>query len=92
MIDGVWDLSKLYDSNESFLKDLEIAKTLLKEIEKFRGEISKSDPQIILNFLKKDTELSLILEKLAVYSFCKQDDDGKNNQNIKNYNMINIIY
>ena len=61
MIDGVWDLSKLYDSNESFLKDLEIAKTLLKEIEKFRGEISKSDPQIILNFLKKDTELSLIL-------------------------------
>ena len=92
MVDGIWDLSSLYKSNEDFLKDLDKAKQLVFQLEKFRGELSKSDPQIILDYLNKDNELSLILEKLAVFSFCKQDEDGKNQQSVKNYNMINDFF
>ena len=66
MLDGKWDLSKLYKSNDEFLKDYELSKKLVNELEKFRGEISKSDPQIILDYFEKDTKLSIILEKLAV--------------------------
>ncbi len=89
---GKWDLTGLYKTNEEFLSDLEKSKSLLKELEAFRGEISKSDPQIILNYFRKDDELSILLEKLAVFSFCKKDDDGKNRQSVKNYNLINDFF
>lgn len=89
---GTWNLSKLYKKDEEFLLDLEKAKKLLREIQSFRGEISKSDPQIIYNFFKKDEELSILLDKLAVFAFCKKDDDGKNQQNVKNYNTINDFF
>ncbi len=91
-MNGVWDLSQLYKTNDDFLNDFELAQKLLKQIEGFRGEISKSDPQIVLAFFKKDTELSMVLEKLAVFAFCKQDDDGKNKQSVKNYNMLNDFF
>lgn len=89
---GEWNLSELYKSNESFLSDLEHGKNLLREIEKFRGELSKNDPQIIYNFFKKDEELSILLDRLAVFAFCKKDDDGKNQENVKIYNIINDFY
>jgi len=92
MLSGVWDLSKIYPTNEAFLEDYEKAKKLVVELEKFRGEISKSDPQIILEYFRKDDSLSKILEKLAVYAFCKQDDDGKNQLNVKNYSLINDFF
>lgn len=92
MIDGIWNLSRLYKTNDEFLADLELAKKLVCELEKFRGELSKSDPQIILNFFKKDDELSKILEKLAVFAFCKQDDNGKDLQSVKNYSIINDFF
>ena len=32
----------------------------------------------------------MIIEKLAVYSFCKKDDNGKDNTNVKN--KPNILF
>ncbi len=88
---GVWDLTHLYSSNDEFLKDFEKAKKYLKNAEKFKEKLNKNNKKDILNYFLLDSELSVILEKLAVYAFCKQDDDGKNAESVKNYNLVNDL-
>ena len=92
MINTNWDLSHLYASNEEFLKDFEVAKNMLKNLEKFKNNLEKNDKKILLNYFKTDDEISVILEKLAVYAKCKLDDDGKNQDNLKNYQMISDFF
>lgn len=92
MINTNWDLSHLYASNEEFLKDFEVAKNMLKNLEKFKNNLGKNDKKILLNYFKTDDEISVILEKLAVYAKCKLDDDGKNQDNLKNYQMISDFF
>ena len=75
MINTNWDLSHLYSSNDDFLSDFENAKKMLKNIEKFKNNLKKNDKKIILDYFKADDEISVILEKLAVYAKCKLDDD-----------------
>lgn len=87
---GYWDLSHLYKSNADFEKDLKMAEKLEKNIEKFKGKLTESD--VILEFFKADADLSQVLEKLAVYAFCKKDDNGKDKQNTKNYEIINNFF
>lgn len=87
---GFWDLSHLYKTNGEFEKDLKNAEKMKKNIEKFKGKLTQAD--VILDFFKLDAELSQILEKLAVFAFCKKDDDGKDKQNTKNYEIINNFF
>lgn len=87
---GYWDLSHLYKSNADFEKDLKMAEKLEKNIEKFKGKLTESD--VILEFFKADADLSQVLEKLTVYAFCKKDDNGKDKQNTKNYEIINNFF
>jgi len=89
---GFWDLSHLYKSNADFLSDFEQSKKYLKNIEKFKGKLKKNNSDDILEYFLMDTKLSVILEKLAVYAFCKQDDNGKDNENVKNYSMISDFF
>lgn len=85
-----WDLTHLYKSNEDFEKDLKIVKKYVENIEKFKGKLNRSD--VILDYFKQDTEMSIILDRLAVFAFCKKDDDGKDSQNVRNYETINNLY
>ena len=85
-----WDLTHLYKSNEDFEKDLKIVKKYIENIEKFKGKLNRSD--VILDYFKQDTEMSIILDRLAVFAFCKKDDDGKDSQNVRNYETINNLY
>lgn len=87
---GLWDLTHLYKNNEEFEKDLKLAKKYLENIKKFNGKLNKSD--VILDYFKQDSEMSVILEKLVVYAFCKKDDNGKDPQNTKNYEIINNLF
>lgn len=87
---GLWDLTHLYKNNDEFEKDLKLAKKYLENIKKFKGKLNKSDT--ILDYFKQDTEMSVILEKLVVYAFCKKDDNGKDSQNTKNYEIINNLF
>ena len=89
---GFWDLSHLYKTNADFLADFELAKKYLKNIVKFKGKLKKNNSDDVLEYFKLDTKMSVILEKLAVYAFCKQDDDGKNNESVKNYSMISDFF
>ncbi len=89
MKEYTWKLSDMYDSNESFLKDFEIAKEGIKVLESYKGKLNKKDKSQILSYLKQDNKVSILLEKLAVYAYCKNDDNGKDETNIKNYQMLN---
>lgn len=85
-----WNLTHLYKSNEDFEKDLKIAEKYLENIKKFKGKLNKSD--VILDYFRLDTEFSILLDRLAVYAFCKKDDNGKDSQNVRNYETINNLY
>jgi len=86
---GKWDLSHLYKTNDEFLNDYKNLEKYLKNAKKFKNKLNKNNPDDILAYFLIETQLSLTLEKLAVYAFCKQDDDSKNDTNVKNYAMIN---
>lgn len=86
---GLWDLTHLYKTNEEFEEDLKNLKNYLKNLKKFKGKLNKKD--VILDYFKQDTQMSLLLERLVVYAFCKKDDDGKDKQNIKNYEIIDNL-
>lgn len=85
---GVWNLTHLYASNDEFLSDFENAKKCLKNVEKFKEKLNKNNANDILSYFKSEMQFSAILEKLAVYAFCKQDDDGKNAESVRNYNLV----
>jgi oligoendopeptidase F len=87
-----WDLSQIYSSNEEFKKDLENVKKMLKNLEKYKNKLNKNDKKIILKYFKDDTEFGIILEKLAVYARVKIDDNGKDEDAIKNYAEINGLF
>lgn len=91
MIQTEWDLSQIYKTNDDFFNDVEKTKKLIKNLEKFKNKLNKIDKKIILDYFKKDEELSIIVEKLAVYAHCKNDDNGKNDTNIRNYQTINSM-
>lgn len=88
MVKTTWDLSGLYNSNDAFLADFEKSQKLLKNLEKFKNNLNKKDKKILLDYFNADDEISMILERLAVYAKCKLDDDGKNQENLKNYQLI----
>lgn len=87
-----WDLGDLYPDNKSFLSDLGKAKAMLRELQKFRGKLKRGDRALLKRYFDLDTEFSIISERLAVYARCKYDDDGKNETNIKNYQMIGDFF
>ncbi len=87
-----WKLSDIYATNDDFLKDLTFAKEELKALESFKGKLCKEDSDTILTYLKRDSKLSIVLEKLAVYARTKTDDDGKNEESIKNYQLVNDLF
>ena len=89
MISYTWNLTDLYKTNDEFLADFEQSKKYLENVKKFREKLNKNDKKIILEYFKLDEEMSVMLEKLAVYAFCKQDDDAKDEDNIKNTQYYN---
>jgi len=92
MIKTNWDLSQIYSSDEEFKNDYDKVKNLSLELEKFRGKLENADKTTLLNYFKLDDEFSALLEKLAVYAHCKNDDNGKDDNNVRNYMIINDFY
>ena len=87
---GLWDLTHLYENNDEFNNDLKIAKKYLENLKKYKNKLNQQD--VILEYFKLDAKMSQILEKLAVYAFCKKDEDGNDKQNIKNYEVVNNFF
>lgn len=92
MAETRWNLDGFYKDNSEFLQDFDKAKKMLKSLQKYKGKLNKADKNTIFEYFVADTEFSIILEKLAVYSRCKNDDNGKLDRNIKNYQMISDFF
>lgn len=75
-----WDLSKMYENNESIEKDIDRVNELTPKILEFKSHIMDSSENLY-KFLKLTEEQDRILTKLYVYSKMNFDVDTKNNIN-----------
>ena len=74
-----WDLSKIYQNNESIEKDISKVNELTPKILKFKNHIMDSSDSL-LEFLKLTEKQDRLIEKLYVYSKMSYDVDTKNNK------------
>ena len=82
-IEDTWDLTLLYKNDEEFEKDFKAMEEFSKEVNKFKGNLSKSAAEL-KNTLDSIMNASIILDKLGSYAFLKQTEDLTNNDsNIK---------
>lgn len=72
-----WALEDLYASDADWMKDLEKLKSMLPQIESFRGKLGKSADSL-LELLKLQDELTVLLDRFSNYSLRKADEDTKN--------------
>ena len=82
-VEDTWDLTLLYKNDEEFEKDFKAMEEFSKEVNKFKGNLSKSAAEL-KNILDSIMNASIILDKLGSYAFLKQTEDLTNNDsNIK---------
>ena len=74
--DMKWDLSELFKSDDEFNKCFEEVLPLTQEFEKYKGKLNNSKD--IYDYFKFNDEVSLKVEKIYVYAFCKFDEDATN--------------
>ena len=72
-----WDLSGLFESDESWLKEYEALKALPGELAACQGHLGDSAEEL-LGFLRLEDQVSLRLEALMSYANCKADEDTGN--------------
>lgn len=72
-----WALEDLYASDADWKKDLEKIKGILPQIETFQGKLGQN-ANSLLDFLKLQDEISVLVDRLANYSMRKADEDTKN--------------
>lgn len=72
-----WALEDLYVSDEDWKKDLEKIKSFLPQIEAFQGRLGENADNL-LNFLKLQDEINVLVDRFANYSMRKADEDTKN--------------
>lgn len=76
-IEHKWALEDLYDSDDTWKKDLDEIKKMPKEIESYNGKLGKS-AETLLSFLQLQDKISIFLDRFANYSMRKADQDTTN--------------
>ena len=72
-----WAVEDLYASDEDWKKELEKIKCMIPQIETYQGNLGKNADNL-LNFLKLQDEISVLIDRFANYSMRKADEDTKN--------------
>ena len=72
-----WAVEDLYASDEDWKKDLEKIKGTIPRIEAFQGKVGESADNL-LDFLKLQDEITVLIDRFANYSMRKADEDTKN--------------
>lgn len=86
-----WDLSLMYKTEDEYNSDFGELKKCVEELKHFKGILTK-DAKTLLEFLKLDTKINVLLTNLYVYASLKNDEDVANNENKKRYNEILSYY
>jgi len=72
-----WAVEDLYASDEDWKKDLEKIKSMVPQIAAFQGKLGESADNL-LNFLKLQDKITVLVDRFANYSLRKADEDTKN--------------
>lgn len=72
-----WAIEDLYANDEDWKKDLEKIKGMLPQIEAFQGKLGENADSL-LDFLKLQDEITVLLDRFANYSLRRADEDTKN--------------
>lgn len=86
-----WDLSKLYATKQDWENDLKFLQENMKKASSFCGKLGES-PKVLLEALKWDTEMSIILEKAYVYASLHYSGDASEPENQKMIGLISQVY
>lgn len=70
-----WDLGKLYATEELWERDVQKVKEMVKGIEQYKGNLSKS-AQTLFHALNLQDEISRIIENIFVYAKMRKDEDN----------------
>ena len=71
-----WDLSQIYETEESWEKDFEWVSQNINNYKNFEGTLAESPGQL-LQCLKFDNEMGIKLERLYLYAMLSKDSDMK---------------
>lgn len=74
-----WDLSVIFKDEEEFYKELNKIKEMLNELSKLEKDCFNNADNLYL-FLKKDTEVSILIDRLYSYASLNYDLDTSNNK------------
>ena len=72
-----WNLKDMFESDEAWLEEYEALKIYPAEVAKLQGTLGESAANL-LEFFKKDDELTVRLETLYTYASCSGDQDMSN--------------
>ena len=72
-----WNLKDMFESDEAWLEEYEALKVYPAEVAKLQGTLGESAANL-LEFFKKDDELTVRLETLYTYASCSGDQDMSN--------------
>jgi oligoendopeptidase F len=76
-----WDLTKLYESEQDYKRDLERLKQEYPRYASFKGRVGRSAPDL-LEVLEFDKSVDLLGEKLGHYVSLKAAEDSANRDNL----------
>ncbi|SFJ65870.1 oligoendopeptidase F [Halobacillus dabanensis] len=76
-VEKTWDLESMFSTDEEWYKELEEAKELLPEIEKFQGKLGES-PEQLYELLSFQDEISHKIGLLYTYAHMRNDQDTTN--------------
>lgn len=72
-----WAVEDLYASDDEWRQDLEKIKGMIPCIETYQGKLGESADNL-LDFLKLQDEIAVLIDRFANYSMRKADEDTKN--------------
>ncbi len=71
-----WAIEEIYPTDEAWEQELERAKKMPEQIASYKGLLS-SDPAKLLEYLKADDDMTVVLDSLINYAQRKNDEDTR---------------
>ena len=86
-----WKIEDIFETHEDFLNAIKECRDLLKELKKYEGHIMDSSESLEA-FLKLDTEISILVEKLGGYTSNRENTDLINEEYKIDSGLVSDLY
>ena len=73
-----WNVEKMYESDEKWEEDFQKAKKLCPELLNYKGKLKNGE--VLLEYLNKFVDTSILVENLYVYAHLRNDEDQTNSK------------